>query len=175
MIFTRCSIVAILGTTALQAIASALPDSVQSESNLNVVSNIVKYSAGSGSLSGHLGSRRLQGRQNNSPECGDICGNPPLEDCQFFVDNFEADTPVLCASIGAALDFVNGDCVISFGHRQNEKACIHSSVYLQLAKEVVKKCVSLEDVGGCATVPGNSDLAVCIFTNAGSCFITDFD
>jgi len=176
MKFTRFSILTLLAAIAPHATASVLPNSVQIEAvpkNSNVLSNTIKDSGGPGFISGYLSSSSLQPRNQGSIKCGDTCGTPPSEDCQQFIDNFDADGPNICAPDDSEGVIGSGDCLLAFGHLGSEAKCVQASVFKRAAIELLISCVEPTGTGGCAILPENSDLAVCSFTHEQKCIAED--
>ena len=178
MKFIRSSLVVSLAAIALQAMASVLPNAVQStearSGNLDVVGDTASDLFGSDFVSPALAPRALQLDDGSVVKCGIECGGPSITSCLANIDNVDPKQANICAQKGHEAGFTNGDCVIMFGHPgDNSGKCLRAALYQSVASTVFEYCVLLNGTGGCATVPGHSDLTVCTYSPDQPCVIGD--
>lgn len=171
--FSRSSVFAISVIIASLAAGQILPNSIQMENAPDGQNNVFEHSIRSGLTSSDLESHDLHTRHHSSIKCGAVCGTPPSADCHRLVKGLDRKGPKVCAPNGDAHLITNANCEISLGHRQDQTECIAPSLFVSLGKELVKTCVDSQGLGGCVTVPGNPDVAVCMFFQGKICFLDD--
>ena len=168
-------LLAILLVTTSQATPVISPNSFDSEADLdkpNTISDRIKYSINSDSIPRRFAERNLLAKKHNSINCSSLCGLlPPIEACSQLVKDFDQHVPNPCARPGQVVDVSRGDCTMEFAHHEAQKECIQPHVFLTLAKEILNTCIESKGLGGCATVPGNANLHVCVFFNGERCSI----